>query len=183
MMKRLVLTLALLLIVPTMSRAGAVTVIAVTTALGGGNYHFDYSLTNDGAAGGLNELWMFFNSDDAPGADFAPLAISEPLGWTHADPGAVIPPEIGHQAWSIDWVLTNPLDPGVLEGESLSGFGVDFHWSGQGEPGPQFFEAFAYTPHEGTTVTPEPASMGLVAVGLGLLALVGVRSARRGGKA
>ncbi|HVP40278.1 MAG TPA: PEP-CTERM sorting domain-containing protein [Candidatus Saccharimonadales bacterium] len=150
----------------------AVTVSYSLSPLGAGNYRVDYLLQNLSEPGGINELLLFFNSNDQPGADFPALAISEPAGWTHAAPGAVIPPDPGHYAWSIDWVDDNPSDPGVLAGQSLGGFSATFHWSDPTRgPGSQPFEAFGYSPHEGTTVIPEPGTLLLLASGMALLGL------------
>ncbi len=151
------------------------------TALGSDNYKLDYSLANLGEAGGINELILFFNSDDLPGADFPPLSIEDPAGWEHSGSGAVIPPDPGHYAWSVDWVDADPNDPGVVQGESLGGFSVSFHWSNpDAPPGSQFFEAFGARPNEGTTaVTPEPNALALMGSGFGMLGLAGYFRGRR----
>ena len=141
------------------------------TSLGSDNYQLDYTLQNESAPGGLNELILFFNGSDTPGADFPPLSISDPTGWSHTGAGAVIAPDPGHYAWSIDWVDTDPNDPGVGQGSELGGFSVQFHWSDpDAPPGSQFFEAFGATPNEGLSAVPEPNSAALAACGFGLLA-------------
>ena len=124
---------------------------------------------------------MFFNSNDLPGADFAPITITDPAGWDHSGAGAVIPPDPGHYAWSIDWMLSNPADPGVVAGGSLDGFSTTVHWSNpDAPPGPQFFEAFGAAPNEGFSVVPEPGALMLLATGFGTLGLAGgLRRLRR----
>lgn len=171
------------------SQASAMPAVALNyqiTSLGSDNYQLDYTLQNQSAAGGLNELILFFNGSDTPGADFPPLSISDPTGWTHTGAGAVIAPDPGHYAWAIDWVDADPNDPGVAEGSELSGFSVQFHWSNPDEtPGSQFFEAFGATPNEGLSAVPEPNSAALAACGFGLLALVNAKRlsrARQGSK-
>lgn len=172
-MIRYCIALLMLVLVPTAAMAlPAVSVSYALTPLGSDNYRVDYTLDNLGEPGGINELLMFFNSSDTPGADYAPLAIPEPAGWTHTGLGAVIPPDPGHYAWAIDWFDADPSDPGVLPGSSLGGFSVAFHWSDpQVPPGSQFFEAFGTAPHEGHTVTPEPATLLLLGTGFTLLGL------------
>jgi hypothetical protein len=173
-MKRTLLALLMLtLLAPVAAHAlPAVAVSYALTPLGADNYRVDYELQNLSEPGGINELMMFFNSDDMPGADFPPLAIAEPTGWTHTSPGEVIQPDPGHYAWSIDWFDNNPSDPGVLPGNSLAGFSVSFHWSNQTTvPGSQFFEAFASSPHEGNTTVPEPSSLLLIGFGATLFGL------------
>jgi hypothetical protein len=151
----------------------AVTLNYQLTSLGSDNYQLDYTLQNESAPGGINELILFFNGLDTPGADFPPLSISDPTGWTHTGEGAVIAPDPGHYAWSIDWVDADPNDPGVGEGSELDGFSVQFHWSDpEAPPGSQFFEAFGATPNEGLSAVPEPNSAALAACGFGLLAAV-----------
>ena len=144
------------------------------TALGSDNFRFDYLLTNAAEPAGLNELIVFFNSSDQPGADFPPIDVGDPTDWTHAGLGAVIAPDPGHYSWAVDWVLDNPSDPGVQVGETLGGFSATVHWSNpDAPPGAQFFEAFGAGPNEGYSVLPEPNALVLMASGFGVLGLAG----------
>lgn len=182
-MTRRLLPLIVLLVATTVVQAHALPAVALSynlTSLGSDNYKLDYTLENLGEVGGLNELILFFNSEDLPGADFAPINIDDPAGWEHSGLGAVIGPDPGHHAWSVDWVDADPSDSGVLPGESQGGFSVSFHWSNpDAPPGSQFFEAFGARPNEGMSVAPEPNALALMASGFGMLGMAGFFRGRR----
>ncbi|CDI04393.1 exported hypothetical protein [Candidatus Competibacter denitrificans Run_A_D11] len=158
------------------SPAHAISITTALTDLGSNSYRYDYTVTNDGSLGsgvslGLFDLW------------FDPALYDE----TSLTP-------VSSSAVMNDWLETilasapggvpalydvSALGTGLAVGKSLSGFAVQFTWLGTSAP--PLTQAFdVYDPatfvllETGTTISntpvPEPATVGLVALGaLGLL--------------
>lgn len=158
------------------SPAHAISLTTALTDLGSNSYRYDYTVTNDGSLGsgvslGLFDLW------------FDPALYDE----TSLTP-------VSSSAVMNDWLETilasapggvpalydvSALGTGLAVGQSLSGFAVQFTWLGTSAP--PLTQAFdVYDPatfallETGTTISntpvPEPATVGLVALGaLGLL--------------
>jgi len=130
--------------------------------LGGSQYEYEYSITNDTLAVPMEEFTIWFDVDL-----YSNLAITtqEPLAgqWDQIilqDTGFGVP--IGYDS------LTQ--SQGILPLETLNGFSVSFDWLGTGNPGPQFFEIINPLTFEtidsGFTIPiPEPATLLLFGLG------------------
>jgi hypothetical protein len=161
---------------------------ATVTAQQAGPNSWDYSmsLTNTGSTA-IGTYWFAWS----PGYDFlpsAPTSLSAPAGWT------VSTPQDGYfqPYWSIQWVNpTSPLQPG----QTLKGFNFSSPDAPAVVGGPSFLGSFypvtqsyvyigapefdpgaAFTSPV-TTVTPEPATLSIIALAIPALALK--RHARR----
>ncbi len=149
------------------------------TSLGGDEYQYRYTVTNDGSLGPSTPIQLF-------DIDFDPLLYDE----TSLTLATLSPL---NQKWSESFLSSAPgvpadydvlaLGPGIAPGTSVAGFTVDFKWLGAGLPGAQHYSisdptSFA-TLGDGFTVSavPEPALVSLLAAGL--VALFAVRTRRR----
>lgn len=148
---------------------------------GPNSWNYSMSLTNTGTTG-IGTYWFSWT----PGYDFlpsAPTSLSAPSGWT------VTTPQDGYYQpyWSIQWVNTSsPLQPG----QTLSGFNFTSPDAPSVIGGPSYFGAFtpvtqsyvyigapefdpgATFSSAVTTVTPEPATMSMMALAIPALSLV-----------
>jgi hypothetical protein len=99
-------------------------------SLGGDQYRYDYSVSNDDLAAPIEEFTIFFDP-----SLYATIGMtSAPAGW---DPLVVQPDDILSDDGFFD-VLA--LGAGIAQGGSLSGFSAIFTFLGIGAPGAQAFD-------------------------------------------
>lgn len=148
-------------------------------SLGGNQYRYTYTVTNDGSTGGAVELFDIL---------FNPAIYDElSLAIVTADPPA--------SAWSEQFIASGILIPAAYDALALSGgipisssetgFAVEFAWLGVGTPGSQGFEIYDPTTFDlletgATTATVVPIPAALPLISTALLSLVGFRHRRRG---
>lgn len=166
------LLLAACLLVPICSFASGARASSIgysVISLGGDDYRYVYSVSNDGSLGTGVALQLFDVLFDPTLYDESSLAVSTPS-----------PPGDG---WDQIFLASSPgvsaaydalaLTGGVADGATLGGFAVDFHWLGAGTPGAQPYQIFDPDSFallgEGVTGVPEPAEFWLLALGLGPL--------------
>jgi hypothetical protein len=150
------------------------------TSLGGSQFQYTYTVVNDGSPGSAPILGLdvYFDptlySLDPEINSPAESQLAAPEGWSPL----VLFDMPGSIPAAYDALTSGA---GVVPGESLSGFVVQFTWLGEGLPGPQPFEFYDPTDYSvtqsGTTTpavsVPEPAgTAGLLALGLLSLALL-----------
>jgi hypothetical protein len=122
------------------------------TSLGGTQWRYTYTVTNGSLPAPIREFTIWFDQ-----SLFRNLQVATPnppsAGWNEL----VVQP---------DWVLEDDgfydaltLGGGILAGEQVAGFAVQFEWLGTGQPGSQVFQvadpATFETVYQGLTV-PEP---------------------------
>ncbi len=151
--------------------ASAITIHYDLTALGGDDYRYVYTVTNDGSLGASTALEGFSILFDPVLYDETSLSIvtAAPLAfdWDELILGSGLLVDAAYDAFA--------LAGGIAEGDSITGFAVEFTWLGAGTPGAQAFEV--YDPdsfallHTGTTHTttsvppttvPEPGTLALL---------------------
>ena len=162
---RTVLAVSLLLLA---TNAVADTIEYNVENLGGNSWQFNYTLINTGADA-LEAFAIYFDFDV-----YENLAgILSPDDWDLL----VIPPDLGIPDDGIfDWLA---FAAGVAPGEMLGGFSVSVDFLGVGTPGGQFFGIFdpdsfdlltdGITTRVDIVPVPEPATLGLFAIGLFLI--------------
>jgi hypothetical protein len=168
-MKRIVLAVGLLaLMCGFASDARASSLGYSVISLGGDNYRYVYSVTNDGSLGSGVALRLFDVFFDPTLYDEASLAVSTPAALGAEWDQIFLASAPGVSA-AYDSLATAG---GIADGDTVSGFAVDFRWLGAGVPGAQAYQIFDPGSFEllgeGVTV-PEPAALSLLASGLGAL--------------
>jgi hypothetical protein len=148
------------------------------TALGNGEYRYDYSVYNNGSLGAGVPIQLFDIFFDA--TLYGNLSIVSP------DPPA--------SQWSqmiLDSVGTVPAfydveatSGGISAGSTVSGFAVDFTWLGQGVPGSQEFQIYSNTFNllqtgNTTSETPEPSTFLTIGILLACAAARRVAGSKR----
>jgi hypothetical protein len=132
----------------------------VVNNLGGSQFEYEYTVTNNTLAFPIEQFTIWFDVDLY---DNLAITTQGPLAgnWDEIilqDTGFGVP--IGYDALA--------QSQGILPTEKLSGFSVSFDWIGTGTPGSQFFEIINPVSFEtidsGFTV-PEPATLLLVGLG------------------
>jgi len=135
----------------------------IATDLGGGQFQYEYSVTNDTLSVPIRQFTIWF---DVELCDNLIITTEDPLAsqWNEIileKTGFGLP--IGYDALADDG--------GLPPSETVGGFFVRFDWLGIDIPGPQFFEII--DPLTSETIdsgyTPEPTT--LLLLGLGSLAL------------
>lgn len=163
--------------------ANAVIIEYELTDLGGGDFLYEYTVTNDDFAPGVAGLTFYFEADEI---DELSLVFGAPAGW---DP-LLLPGTLGLVGAAIDFfaLFTTP----IALGDTLGGFSLEFTWTGgPGGPGDQFFEYYddlgsgflpgftvAAPPPPPPPGIPEPATLSLL-----MMALVGLMLGRKKHKA
>jgi hypothetical protein len=147
------------------------------TDLGGANYRYDYTITNDGSI--TTQIGLFDILFDPALYDEASLFnVSDPsleADWSQMFLGSGIGVPAAFDAFANG--------SGIGVGGSVSGFAVQFSWLGTGSPGAQTFEIYDPETFEllggGTstlqlppvTAVPEPGTFALMTLSLAMLAL------------
>jgi hypothetical protein len=134
-----------------------------TTPLGGARWQYDYSIANENFSPAVKEVTIRFDM-----GQYQNLAVAEaPAGWN-----AIVwqPDPFLNDAGAYDALHSGA---GIAMGDVVGGFSVRFDWLGTGSPASQYYEVvdpvtFA-TLASGWTV-PEPATLGILAIGSLLLA-------------
>eukprot|EP01026_Neomeris_dumetosa_P084818 TRINITY_DN998_c0_g1_i5.p1 TRINITY_DN998_c0_g1~~TRINITY_DN998_c0_g1_i5.p1 ORF type:complete len:206 (-),score=4.50 TRINITY_DN998_c0_g1_i5:48-665(-) len=141
------------------------------TSLGGNSYMYDYKIINDDIAAGVEEIGIYFDV-----SLFENLAVAgSPADWSSfvLQPDPLLPAD----GLFGSFFLVSPLGLG----EMLDGFSVTFDFLGAAAgPGSQFFEIYDFNfdvVGAGNTVSafvppsvPEPGSLALLLLGLGIAA-------------
>lgn len=180
-MKTKLVAAALLTMVGLVPPAFAVSVQYELTPLGGSNYRYVYTVTNDGSLGAGIAVELFDVMFDPALYQESSLAITTP-----ASPGS---------SWDEIFLASAPGVPatydalalagGIPIGATVGGFAVDFTWIGVGTPGNQSFAiydrgSFALLEEGMTsnlTAVPVPAAAWLL--GSGLVAMLGISRRRK----
>lgn len=160
--------------------AQAAVIEAGFTQLNGTDWQVDFRVTNDGSPAVITGFTVYF-----PETLFANLAlVSSPPEWD----SLVIEPDVALPAPGFfDALLLDP-SQSMLVGQSAEGFRVAVEFLGAGAPSALPFQIVdqSFQPlFQGTTVplanqVPEPSSVALVALGLGLIGTAAGRRATQG---
>lgn len=183
MKKYLRLAAALFFTVCLIQTAGAAAIDYSLTNIGGDNWQYDYTITNN-----LNKnifsFAIWFGSPDFDDTEifYSDLQISaDPDIWAGWDVGGWSPSEgMGITPGQVFAESLNPATTWLAPNDFLE-LSVSFTWHGDGIPGSQFYELFGpgyadlgsgYTAYDGdVTPVPEPGTLALLATGiLGLAA-------------
>lgn len=164
--------------------ANATTVTFDLDFLGGNSYRYTYEVLNDTLSESIDEFSIYFEL-----GLYENLAIDgTPDGWDPLvfQPDPLLPDDGLYDAFALSAL-------GIAPGEALGGFSVIFDWLGSDAPGSQIFEIIDSETFlaidEGTTIlrdeggpgvpVPEPASSGLLMLGLMSIALSRILTSRR----
>jgi hypothetical protein len=143
------------------------------SALGPSMWRYEYRITNDTLPDPIGEFTVFFDRALYSGL----AAVASPAGWD----SIVVQPDSGipSDGFFDSLALATMLEPG----HSLSGFAVEFNYSGTGPPGPQrlaILDTDFNAIDEGVTVAvPEPSVVLMMGACLALLTFIRVLSGRR----
>lgn len=146
----------------------AISVQYSLSSLGGDNYRYDYTLTNDGSLGaGIPLELLDINFDPALYQESSLNIVSSPSLSSDWDQNILGSAPAIPAAFDI-----YALSGGLADGASLGGFSVEFTWlGGPSGPGAQSFDVFdpatfAWLESGTTTVVPLPGSIWLMLSGL-----------------
>ncbi len=164
------------------SPAFAISITSETVSLGGTTYRSVYSVTNDGSLGVGVAVGLFD-------------ILFDPAVYLESSLAIVTPTPLNTE-WDQLILASGPgvfpafdalaLAGGIAEGDTVSGFALEYDWLGAGTPGVQPFEVYDPDTFElleqGQTVTgsvtvPEPGAVWLLAIGL--VSLLGITRAVR----
>ena len=154
-------------------QAGAATISISYNLIpvGGSTYDYVYSIYNDGSLAGSAAVQLF--DVDFSTSLYSSISIVTPPSfntqWSEQLLAPVGPPGTAFDVCAANQGNVNcPTTPGILAGNSLSGFAVQFNWLGTGTPGSQPFQIFnantSQVLENGNTVAPEPSTFGLLAL-------------------
>jgi hypothetical protein len=163
-----------------MSPAYATSVQYNLVDLGGGDYRYVYSITNDGSLGSGVPIQLFD-------------IFFDPAQYLESSLSVTTPPPLNGD-WDQIFLASSPGVPaaydalasagGIADGATVTGFSVDFQWIGTGTPGVQPYEI--YDPNtfalleQGVSASPVPVPAALWLFSSGLVTLLGARSTRKG---
>lgn len=171
-MRRMMLASSFLVILCSLTApAHAASVQYDLLALGGNDYRYVYSVTNDGSLGSGVALQLFDVLFDPAQYVESSLTITTPPPLS-GDWDQLILASSPSVAAAYDAIA---LAGGIADGTTVAGFAVDFTWIGTGTPGSQPYQI--YDPGtfdllgQGVTTSPVPvpAAWWLFASGLGTL--------------
>lgn len=177
---RAVLAVAVLML---SGSAFADTILYTVENLGGNRWQYNYTVDNTGT-NALEEFAIFFDLGAGDAVVYDNLAVADTADGWFADvfqPDTSIP-----DGGIVESFLDTGLFP-ILPGETLSGWSVSFDYLLAGTPGDQFFEFYdfnfdviseGFTQRAAATV-PEPATTGLLVIGLLLFAMMRRRQPAR----
>ena len=180
------LPIALILVFCATQAAEAATVEYESTFLGGSQWQYNYTVTNDISAPAIGAINILFGNEYIDLQIFGSPADSmgEILQPTWTDPLSA--------TWAgYDWGIEN-FTVLIAPGESLGGFSVQFNWFGTTDPLGQEFEIFdvnwgylgdGFATLGGGTQTPDIPEPGtLMLFGMGLAGLAAYYRTRKTGK-
>jgi len=164
--RRMLGVLALVLLAHTQT-AGAIAIHYDLTALGGDDYRYEYTVSNDGTLGAGVALEWFAILFDPALYDETSLTIvtaNPPAAdWDELILGSGLLIDAAYDVFA--------LGGGIVDGDSVAGFAVEFTWLGAGMPSAQGFEIYdpvsfnvVETGSTRATVTsvPEPGTLALL---------------------
>lgn len=153
----------------------AVSIFYTLIDQGGGNYRYDYTVTNDGSLGDDFVIENFSILFDPDRYDETTLAIVSPESISANWDELILSSGVGIPA-AYDALA---LSEGIALGQSISGFSVQFAWLGEGLPGVQLFEIYDPTTFEliyqGATLVPLPGALTLFITSIFGLSIVGFK--------
>jgi hypothetical protein len=170
-MRKLILVVSSLLIAGLTAPAQAISIQYDVIALGGNQYRYDYSITNDGSLGSGTAIQLFDILFDPANFLESSLTISTPSPLAQGWDQLILASAPGVPA-AYDALATAG---GIADGSTVGGFAVEFTWIGTGLPGSQPFAIYDPSTFdllsEGTTtsVVPTPAAAWLLGSGLAVL--------------
>ena len=192
-MKHAVVVISALWLVTTVAPANASLLGSATvneSQINGNTFQYDLTL-NDPGTTTIGTFWFAW----IPGANFMPVSpsnISSPAGWN-----AIVTHDGSSDGFAVQWTASSPAQD-LAAGSSLTGFGFDSTATPAQMAGVASFDptfpvetSFVYsgTPFSdagfelvasnANVAVPEPASVGLGAIGAGLLLLLAVRGYAR----
>lgn len=177
-MRKIILAGSFLLITGLTAPAQAVSIQYDVVALGGNQYRYDYSVTNDGSLGSGAAVQLFDIFFDPASYLESSLMIATPVPLGQDWDQLILASAPGVPAAYDALALAG----GIADGTTVAGFAVEFSWIGQGLPGAQPFEI--YDPvtfallEQGISTSPVPVPGALWLFVSGLGALAGFRRAK-----
>ena len=171
-MRKIIFASSLLVILCSLTApAHAASVQYSLVALGGNDYRYVYSVTNDGSLGSGVALQLFDVLFDPTQYLESSLTITTPSplsgDWDQMFLASAPGVSAAYDALA--------LAGGIADGTTVAGFAVDFTWIGTGAPGSQPYEIYDPSSFDllgqGVTASPVPvpAALWLFASGLGTL--------------
>lgn len=170
-MRKIIFVVSVLLITGLTVPAQAVSVQYDVAALGGSQYRYNYSITNDGTLGSGTAVQLFDIFFDPANYLESSLTITTPAALGQNWDQLILASAPGVSAAYDALALAG----GIANGATVAGFAVEFSWIGLGTPGSQPFEiydptTFVLLERGVTSPVPVPAALWLLVSGLGAFA-------------